>query len=288
MAKRTNGMTDHRLDDAESQQTNIRGNYRAWGQFSIVPDSSCGSNGALALHQPYRLVEGRLMNVVGGHIRSTANLQEYELRAGDTLLLPPDCIIELLEMSDDTRLQILSYSDDAFAVKNHEVIQVSPQGDEHEQIALLVRLVWLALGQTPVMQSVVEHLFQSLQSLVVGISERETGRTLAEGDSRKRMLFQRFLKLVNIHCARERSLTFYADVLCLSPHYLSTMVKQVSGVNVTTWINRAVCLEAKVRLRHTHQLVSQISEELNFPNPAFFNKFFKRETGMTPGDYRER
>ena len=52
-------------------------------------------------------------------------------------------------------------------------------------------------------------------------------------------------------------------------------------------IDRALITQAKVLLRHSDKSVAQISEDLNFPNPAFFSKYFKRLTAMTPLEYRE-
>ena len=57
---------------------------------------------------------------------------------------------------------------------------------------------------------------------------------------------------------------------------------------VMEWINQSVILEAKVLLKHSNLLVYQISDELHFPNPSFFCKFFKRMTGMTPQEYQKR
>ena len=54
------------------------------------------------------------------------------------------------------------------------------------------------------------------------------------------------------------------------------------------WINQAIIFEAKVLLKHSDLLVFQISDELGFPNPSFFSKFFKRITGMTPAEYQKK
>jgi AraC-like DNA-binding protein len=54
------------------------------------------------------------------------------------------------------------------------------------------------------------------------------------------------------------------------------------------WINRAVVLRAKVLLRTSGLLTYEIAERLHFANPPAFNNFFKRETGLTPNEYRER
>lgn len=52
------------------------------------------------------------------------------------------------------------------------------------------------------------------------------------------------------------------------------------------WINRAAILQAKVLLKDKEMLVYEVAERLNFPSQSAFGLFFKRETGMTPGQYR--
>ncbi|WP_368205051.1 helix-turn-helix domain-containing protein, partial [Bacteroides caccae] len=71
------------------------------------------------------------------------------------------------------------------------------------------------------------------------------------------------------------------------PRYLNTLIRQTSQQTVMDWINQSIILEAKVLLKHSNLLVYQISDELNFPNPSFFCKFFKRMTGMTPQEYQK-
>ena len=93
---------------------------------------------------------------------------------------------------------------------------------------------------------------------------------------------------MNQHSKHERSVNFYADKLSLTPHYQSSVIRETSGQAVLQWINQAVILEAKVLLKHSNLLVFQISDELNFPNPSFFSKFFKRMTGMTPAEYQKQ
>mgnify|MGYP002245259316 CR=1 FL=1 len=98
--------------------------------------------------------------------------------------------------------------------------------------------------------------------------------------------FPAFHFLVNAYSKRERNVSFYADKLCLTPRYLNTIIRQTSQQTVMDWINQSIILEAKVLLKHSNLLVYQISDELNFPNPSFFSKFFKRMTGMTPHEYQ--
>ena len=62
--------------------------------------------------------------------------------------------------------------------------------------------------------------------------------------------------------------------------------KKVSGKAAKQWIDDALVARIKVALRHTDKQMAQISDEMNFPNNSFFNKYFKRLTGLTPGQYR--
>lgn len=91
---------------------------------------------------------------------------------------------------------------------------------------------------------------------------------------------------MNQYALRERNVAFYAEHLCLTPRYLGTLIREVSDHTVMDWINEAVIQEAKILLLHSDKLVYQIADELNFPNPSFFSKFFHRMTGKTPNEYR--
>ena len=76
--------------------------------------------------------------------------------------------------------------------------------------------------------------------------------------------------------------------MCLTERYLGTVIRQASGVTAKEWIDRALIARVKVELRHTDKSVARISEEMNFPNPSFFSKYFKRLTQQTPAQYRSK
>lgn len=104
--------------------------------------------------------------------------------------------------------------------------------------------------------------------------------------SREQTIFDRFIQLVNQHARHKHQIAFYANRMCLTERYLGTVVRQASGVTAKEWIDRALISHIKVELRHTTKTTALISEEMNFANPSFFNKYFKRLTGMTPIEYR--
>ena len=106
--------------------------------------------------------------------------------------------------------------------------------------------------------------------------------------SKEEILMQKFSAEVGRHYKKERKVLFYADLLHLSAGYLSTIIKKYSGKSAAEWIDDFVILEAKALLRSTNMTIQQVSYELNFPSQSFFGKYFKRHTGMSPKEYKEK
>lgn len=104
---------------------------------------------------------------------------------------------------------------------------------------------------------------------------------------RKEEIFEQFSQLLRKHCKEHRSVSFYADKLCLTPKYLSSTVKEVSQKTAGEWIDESVILEAKVMLKSSGMSIQQVSDALSFPNQSFFGKYFKQHTGVAPREYRK-
>ena len=109
-----------------------------------------------------------------------------------------------------------------------------------------------------------------------------------KGSSRHRKMFEIFIALVSEHHLRERRLSFYADKLCITPRYLSKVVKDVSGKSAVEYIDKFVILEAQHLLRHSDLGIKEIADRLNFEDPSSFYKYFKSQVGMTPNQYRRQ
>lgn len=98
--------------------------------------------------------------------------------------------------------------------------------------------------------------------------------------------FREFMSVLRENYKRERSVTFYATQLRLSPKYFTTLIKRISGRTAAEWINQTVIMEAKNLLKYSTMNVQEIAYSLNFPNQSFFGKYFKHHTGMTPSQYK--
>lgn len=245
--------------------------------------------------QPYRLKEGRIMRILSGQAKFCINLMEYTLSNNDVAIAPPGSLVQILEMTPDYDAQMIAMDNDFLPTIHRESLTDSYQmhgivvhltEKEWNQAGEYYKLLWETVQEKPFRKEIVQHLITALLYYIMYIDKRNQDNFLLQA-SHQEKLFRRFITLVNEHGKSERSVGFYADKLCLTPRYLSTVIRQVSQRTVTEWINQAVILEAKVLLKHSDLLVYQISDELHFPNPSFFSKFFKRMTGMTPQEYQK-
>lgn len=137
--------------------------------------------------------------------------------------------------------------------------------------------------ENPYRLQVVQHILMALfysSERVRNVEPEAAARTNAD------VITKEFLSIVKENFRKERQLKFYSDALCITPRYLSRVVKECTGASAAEWIERAVVLEARALLKSTNMTVQQISDELNFPSQTFFGKYFKRRVGMSPKEYR--
>lgn len=107
------------------------------------------------------------------------------------------------------------------------------------------------------------------------------------GPSTRRDKYVReFFKLLQSDYRKERTLNYYADKLCITPKYLSALVKESTGTAATAWIDRRVIMDAKNLLRFSGLTIQQVAYELGFSSQASFGKYFKHATGQTPTQFK--
>ena len=97
----------------------------------------------------------------------------------------------------------------------------------------------------------------------------------------------RFHNDLTQHFREHRDVSFYAEKACLSSKHFSAVVKQETGHTAAYWIHRQVVAEAKMLLHIRRDLsVQVIADMLGFDEQATFSRYFRRETGMSPSDFR--
>lgn len=130
--------------------------------------------------------------------------------------------------------------------------------------------------------------FQDLHQILVRYAGQWNKPERHYASYRRDELFKRFIVLLKENFKQEHFLSFYADTLCVSPKYLGTVVKQVSGQGVSVWIDTYLMDEARSLLRNTDLSISEIACRLHFSNPSFFGKFVKARSGESPVGLRKK
>jgi len=115
----------------------------------------------------------------------------------------------------------------------------------------------------------------------------ETLRKKLEAETtRSPLISTGFFKLLEENFKTEHNLTFYADALNVSKTYLYQCVTSTSGKSPGYWIDYYMISFAKKNLADMDLSILQIARELNYSGLPQFSKFFKKQTGMSPRDYR--
>lgn len=287
MAKNVESLSTLQLREVIGEQ-NIIGEH-----FTLILDSSA-MPGLMKLGQPYRAPEGRMARIVSGSAIYRINLVDYQLREHDMVFMPPDTIVEIESLSADYAVEVLVISglpgvsrEDALQILPHDVIHLSLADDDWQRTSEYIQLIARELLRESPVFTAVSHLVLALQSDMNSLWQHMEKNGTARRQSRGEEVFARFLALLREYGMTHRSIPFYAEKLDLTPNHLSAVVRQQSGLSVMDWLNRTTVMEAKVLLKHTSMMMYEIADRLCFPEPTAFNRYFKKQTGMTPLEYRE-
>ncbi len=242
------------------------------------------------------------VTVLRGSIKLHVNMHEIEVKERQTLAMMPGCIFEGRSTSDDLefcamlvdkeyvdtmRTNVGIRLDLTKRYYNYMVTEFSEAAIENhlQMYSLLAKELKREdyLYKKEVIQRYCEiSVLKTLSLKESAIEKKEISKPL----NRKEEIFHDFLTLLEKYYTQERSISFYADRMCLTPKYLSTIIKEVSGKHGMQWIDEYVSLEAKALLRNSTLSVKQVSDQLNFPSQSMFGRFFKKMTGYSPKQYK--
>ena len=136
--------------------------------------------------------------------------------------------------------------------------------------------------RSPLVKALLLAMFYDMSNVIYRV-ERMTNRK----QTRAEAIFANFIHLLEQNFRTQRRVSWYADQLCITPKYLSEIVKKISLRTPNDWIDSYVILEARVLLKNTTKSIKEITDELNFPNQSFLGKYFKEHVGVNPSEYRK-
>ena len=264
---------------------------------------SCGVVTAFpkAFFDNYRVAGGGLIVCTSGCFSFRCEGVEYAVKTGETAFISRDVCFSVTGHSADCSVVVMLYRVDSIRdilgstvvgmrfveILNPRACWVMHTGHEDE---LTKYSELLAVGNSDDNVFAANErrlLLLSLTYRLCGIF-REMAKDGDNASSRKLETYMRLMHLIDKYYVQERGVRFYADQLCLSPKYLTSLVKSVSGSTVQQLVFKAITKKAISMITTTDKSIKEIADWLNFPNASAFGTFFKKQVGLSPVNYRHK
>lgn len=127
-----------------------------------------------------------------------------------------------------------------------------------------------------------------LRIWLIEASRITTSQEPSRWNDRGTALTNRFLCLVGEHFRSTSAVSQYAGRLQVTPSHLNETVRRTLGKTAGQVIRERVVLEARRLLRHSQLSISEIAYQLQFEDPSYFARFFRKQTGQPPAQFRSQ
>ncbi len=306
-------MSDSKSQHKESKNIRYVEYVDVFSQPNVVPtacvknhlilfDSFSGNNpfNEIFYEIPNKMYQNLYIYITKGEMTISINNQDTELKSGDSIIIMPENIIRIKNMSTGIKYFMfviypklaseifndigLTYSSARLSLHhftaqldNEQMQRVLNIYDEIRHDLITFDYEYKALY----IRSMLDIL------LVENINTHKIEAMPLEGDSNSRQydVYCKFIALLNKHAVEQRSVQYYANTLGISSKYLSYVCISYSNKNASTWIDEAVIQKAKALILVHHYTLSETSEILHFSSISSFSRFFTRVMGMTPKNF---
>lgn len=233
---------------------------------------------------------------IHGTCESRVNLKTVVSRSGSVGFILPGQIVEILSVSEDYKATLISISPEfissmgfPYNLNISNVLTanpiVMPSDKENDAIRLFCEMARRILARRrPHIREILQHL---TSAMIYSMADSIVAK-IPPVLSREENIAQQYINIVSQNYHHKRKVIDYAADMSLTPGYLSSIVKNVTGKSAAEWIEEYVLMEAKALLASTDMTIQQICYQLNFPTQSFFGKYFKTHTGFSPKAYRNK
>jgi AraC family transcriptional activator of pobA len=233
------------------------------------------------LEEPYRAESYAIAYLKEGGIHLQAGLNSYDIGAPSIITLGPSVIRSFRKRSELMKMDILFFKE-TFLLERYANLFFLEKHNFFENSDLHVLPLKANYHQDEIIRNYIFVLIFEIDAYY------RQDFSKSQPKLHTHPLNSKFRRLLAQNYLHERKLDFYAGQLHVTPKYLSSAIKKLTGRSAGEWINQSITLEAKVLLQNKTLTVSQISNMLNFSDQSVFGKFFKANAGMGPIEYRNK
>lgn len=274
-------------------------------KHSLIPEGESFAAGGTDLrsylNRPLDMAGSTVLICETGSADFSINFNHQHFSAGHILITIGDMAIVPTAVSEDFSAFILSISQDLIDDNIYkctsdfcDFLYINPilpttSGQRRLLAGWQEQILWMTRSQNRgkaahMIANAFGNLFFAIESVVANI------RTLSDRRykmSRRRMLINRFEKLLLEHNYDNRSVSYFAEQLCISPYYLYKIVAEEFNTTPKEMIDFYRVLELKMMLTTTDLSVKEIAEKMNFEDPSYLNRYFRRQVGVSLTEFRK-
>ena len=227
-----------------------------------------------------------------GESRAIVEGKEYHLKAPCLAIVMPNQTYCLLEASEELNLRAIIMSNrftaNLMSSSLNRMVQKNPILEISSDI-ISFNTYYKVLLHT-VKSPIKSYRFETAQHLTMSMLYFYIRKLVKiENDKkRKEVIFDNFCEELRKYFSINRTIPFYSGRLGVSPKYLNDIVKEKTQITANDYIDKVTVTECKALLSSTEMSIQRISMLMNFSSYSGFGKFFKRMTGMSPTEHRER
>lgn len=249
---------------------------------------------------PYRGSYFCILLLTKGSVNHMANLEKFDVEENTVVFSSPGIINCWEQPSSNLDGYSLLFTADFFKQNSNNILNINQlpffQWDaqhflkikktESRSLSKLLKEIDKELKDNKHRNSaVIQSYITILLVLLERIYLKEVDKHKAS--SKMGQLANEYQCLVSNHFHQNLTVKDYAKMLNVTPNHLNDTVKNFIGKTAGTLIQEMTLLEAKVLLHQTDINVAEIAYHLNFEDPSYFGRFFKKHTKMTPFEYRK-
>ena len=238
--------------------------------------------------------------VLDGSLSLELNAVQYQLGRNCSLVVDRKVVINNVQHSDDFRCLICAMSTDVgFSFINKSLLQSVMHILTHpiiemgqDEVDLLVKYYELLVFKMDhpdlnfgrqTMRDIIRCFAYDLLSNINKHVNQDNEDMLRQGDR----IYRRFMLLLADNTNVNRSVKSYADELCVSPKYLTSVCRKHSDYTASELISSAVMSRIKQLLLYSDMSIKEVASEMGFDNLSFFGKYVKKHLGLSPNYYRK-
>ena len=229
------------------------------------------------------------------------DLQEYEIKPNSIFFLSPGQIHEII-FSEDINGYIFLFTSSFYLSNKTDPYKLfefpffyslkydSPPLylNDASSINELDALFKKAIAEMTANESDSKEAIHAILDLLLIYCKRWYPQTEGTNLKKGHILIKRFKQLIEDKCTENITIKEYANILQVTANHLSETVKEFTGRTPTDFINDRMTLEIKRLLTHTQLTIQEIAYQLNFSDQSYFSKYFKKTSGLSPSEFRNK